>query len=146
MPPNLRKISLNNHDFSFKNLKFKKFLRFIKNKNDAFSKNNTNIRKFDSENERIINKGFKALFDPNIETEESKKISSNYQPNNTFSTTPQRNNLICYLCKQPGHIKRNCPNGFNVPSNTQNYQHNQTTGSNVPSPTHPTQSNVNVAP
>ncbi|CAI2198124.1 20597_t:CDS:2, partial [Funneliformis geosporum] len=54
--------------------------------------------------------------------------SSNYQPNNTFSTTPQRNNLICYLCKQPGHIKRNCPNGFNVPSNTQNYQHNQTTG------------------
>ncbi|CAI2184842.1 19056_t:CDS:2 [Funneliformis geosporum] len=42
--------------------------------------------------------------------------SSNFQPNNTLSITPQWNNLICYLCKQPGHIKRNCPNSFSIPT------------------------------
>ncbi|CAG8634294.1 14522_t:CDS:2, partial [Funneliformis mosseae] len=73
MPPNLRKMSLNNRDYSFKNLKFKRFLHFINNKNkDVIGENHTNTRKFDSENERIINRGFTALFDPNIETEDIK--------------------------------------------------------------------------
>ncbi|CAI2183733.1 17844_t:CDS:1, partial [Funneliformis geosporum] len=61
-------------------------------------------------------------------------------------TTPQWNNLICYLCKQLEHIKRNYPNSFNILSNSQNYQYNQTTESNVPSPTHLIQPTVNVTP
>ncbi|CAI2188471.1 17204_t:CDS:1, partial [Funneliformis geosporum] len=72
-------------------------------------------------------------------------IDHQISPNNMLSTTPQRNNLICYLCKQLGHIKRNYPNSFNVLINSQNYQYNQTTGSNISSPTHPIQPTVNVA-
>ncbi|CAI2196815.1 12136_t:CDS:1, partial [Funneliformis geosporum] len=56
----------------------------------------------------------------------------NFQSNNAFpAITPQQNNLICYLCNQPRHIRRNCPNNFNISYDNPAFQHNQTSGSNA---------------